>query len=88
MTVRLITYTDDDYGMSYRDIELAGQISGAARGLGLAADPSAVQSLIVIPGATVPAEVMPFWRAVLGYQPRRDSPDEDLVDPHGRWPRW
>jgi 4a-hydroxytetrahydrobiopterin dehydratase len=24
---------------------------------------------------------MPFWRAVLGYEPRADSPDEDLVDP-------
>ena len=29
---------------------------------------------------------MPFWRAVLGYQPRDDSPDEDLVDPHMRGP--
>jgi 4a-hydroxytetrahydrobiopterin dehydratase len=29
---------------------------------------------------------MPFWRAVLGYEPRGDSPDEDLVDPHGRGP--
>jgi 4a-hydroxytetrahydrobiopterin dehydratase len=27
---------------------------------------------------------MPFWRAVLGYEPRRDSPAEDLVDPHLR----
>ena len=25
----------------------------------------------------------PFWRAVLGYQDREDSPD-DLVDPRGR----
>jgi 4a-hydroxytetrahydrobiopterin dehydratase len=29
---------------------------------------------------------MPFWRAVLGYEPRADSPDEDLVDPHDRGP--
>jgi 4a-hydroxytetrahydrobiopterin dehydratase len=29
---------------------------------------------------------MPFWRAALGYEPRRDSPAEDLVDPRGRWP--
>ena len=29
---------------------------------------------------------MPFWRAALGYEPRRDSPAEDLVDPHGRGP--
>jgi 4a-hydroxytetrahydrobiopterin dehydratase len=27
---------------------------------------------------------MPFWQAVLGYEPRRDSPAEDLVDPRGR----
>jgi 4a-hydroxytetrahydrobiopterin dehydratase len=40
----------------------------------------------VIPGALVTAEVMPFWRAVLGYEPRRDSPDEDLVDPRSRGP--
>ena len=40
----------------------------------------------MIPGATVPADIMPFWRAVLGYEPRRDSPNEDLVDPHDRGP--
>jgi 4a-hydroxytetrahydrobiopterin dehydratase len=28
--------------------------------------------------------IMPFWQGVLGYDPRPDSPDEDLVDPHGR----
>ena len=27
---------------------------------------------------------MPFWRAALGYEPRRDSPNEDLIDPHDR----
>jgi 4a-hydroxytetrahydrobiopterin dehydratase len=86
VTVRLITYTDDYYGMSRRDVEMARRISAAARQLDLAADPSAVQSLLVIPGATSTAEVMPFWRAALGYEPRRDSPAEDLVDPHGRGP--
>src|SRR3712207_5661390 len=67
-------------------IELGRHISAAARELGLSANPSAVQSLLVIPGANVTAEVMPFWRAVLGYEPRPDSPDEDPVDPRGRWP--
>ena len=86
VTVRLITVADDYYGMSRRDIELARQISAAARALGLSADPAAVQSVLVIPGATVPADIMPFWRAVLGYEPRRDSPTEDLVDPHDRGP--
>ena len=29
---------------------------------------------------------MPFWQAALGYEPRPDSPDEDLVDPRDRGP--
>ncbi len=86
VTVRLITITDDSYGMSRRDVELARQISAAAREAALQADPSAVQSLLVIPGARSTAEVMSFWRAILGYEPRGDSPDEDLVDPHDRGP--
>ena len=86
VTVRLITVDDGYRGMSRRDVELARQISAAAQRLGLAADPSAVQSFLVIPGATVTAEVMPFWRVVLGYVPRPDSPDEDLIDPRGIGP--
>ena len=86
VTVRLITVTEDHYGMSMRDVELARQISGVARDLGLSGDRSAVQSVLVIPGAPNTAEVMPFWRAVLGYEPRADTPDEDLVDPRGRGP--
>jgi 4a-hydroxytetrahydrobiopterin dehydratase len=86
VTVHTITYADDYFGPSQRDVQLARQISAAALKLGLTADPSAVQSLLIIPGATDIAEVIPFWRAVLGYEPRRDSPDEDLVDPRDRGP--
>ena len=86
VTVRLITVGDDYFGMSTRDVELARKISEIARAQGFAADPSAVQSVLVIPGAPVTAEVMPFWQAVLGYEPRGDSPDEDLVDPRNRGP--
>lgn len=86
VTVRLITVADDWYGMSRRDVEIARQISIAARRLGLAADPSAVQSVLIIPGAPDTAAVMPFWQAALGYVRRPDSPDEDLVDPRGRGP--
>src|SRR5439155_12646638 len=64
--------------------ELARRISAGGRVLGCSAEPSAVQSLLVIPGATDGAKVMPFCRAVLGYDPRRAGPAEDLVDPHGR----
>jgi 4a-hydroxytetrahydrobiopterin dehydratase len=84
VTVRLITFTEDYGGMTRQDLDLARKISAAARQLGLAADPSAVQSLLVIPGATDRPKVMPFWRAVLGYEPRLDSPAEDLVDPRNR----
>jgi 4a-hydroxytetrahydrobiopterin dehydratase len=84
VTVRLITTTQHYMGMTRRDLEMARRISAVAREMGLSADPSTVQSLLVIPGASDVAEVMPFWRAVLGYEPRPDSPDEDLVDPHGR----
>lgn len=86
VTIRLLTYSADYYGMSLRDVEVAKQISAAARDLGLSPDPSGVQCLLVIAGAASTAEVMPFWQAVLGYVPRNDSPEEDLVDPHGRGP--
>ena len=86
VTVRLITITDDYYGMSRRDVELARQISALARELDAPADPMAVESLEVIVGALAVPEVMPFWHAVLGYEQRGDSPEEDLVDPRGRGP--
>lgn len=86
VTVRLLTASDDWYGMSKSDIELAREISGAAGELGLVGDPTLVQSLLVIPGSPQGAEIMPFWRAILGYEPRPDSPKEDLVDPHNRGP--
>jgi 4a-hydroxytetrahydrobiopterin dehydratase len=86
VTVRMITFAKDYAGMTRRHVELARQISAAARTLVLSADPSAVQGFLVIPGATSRAEVMPFWQAVLGYERRVDSPAEDLVDPRGRGP--
>jgi 4a-hydroxytetrahydrobiopterin dehydratase len=85
VTVRLITITPDYYGLSERDVELAQQVSAVARELGVPADPSAVQTVQVSIDALVGTEVMPFWRAVLAYRDRGDSP-EDLVDPHGRGP--
>jgi 4a-hydroxytetrahydrobiopterin dehydratase len=84
VVVRLITVTGDHYGLSERDVELAREISAVARELGATADPTAVQTVQLTIDALVVPEVMPFWRAVLGYEHRADSPDEDLVDPHGR----
>ena len=84
VTVRMLALRDDYAGVTTGILELARRISAAAKRLGLRADPSAVQSLLIVPGAPSREEVMPFWRAVLGYEPRRDSPAEDLVDPHDR----
>jgi 4a-hydroxytetrahydrobiopterin dehydratase len=86
VTVRLITVGDEYFGMSQRDVVLARRISALAREHGATADPSSVQSLLIVPGAPDTAEILPFWRAVLGYEPRPDSPDEDLVDPQNRLP--
>jgi len=87
VTVRLVTYTDDYYGMSRRDMELAGRISAAAAELELVGDESAIQSIgPIVVGAVDIRKVMPFWQALLGYERRLDSPEEDVVDPRGRGP--
>jgi 4a-hydroxytetrahydrobiopterin dehydratase len=86
VTVRVVSAADDWFGMTRRDVDAARLISATARELGLSADPSGLQYLLVIPGAPGTADVKPFWRAVLGYEPRPDSPDDDLVDPHDRGP--
>ena len=69
--------------ISERDASLAAQISAAARELGIAADPSRVQTVQIAIDALVIPEVLPFWMAVLGY---RQQGDEDAVDPFGRGP--
>jgi 4a-hydroxytetrahydrobiopterin dehydratase len=81
VTVRL--HTPEADGLTGRDVELARQISAAARELNAPADPSAVQHVQVAIDALVTAEVRPFWRAVLGYQ---EVGDDDLLDPHRRGP--
>lgn len=81
LTVRL--FTGDPGGLSNHDVELARQISAAARELGVAADPALVQHVQISIDALVPAAVLPFWRAVLGYQA---AGDEDVLDPRRSGP--
>ena len=86
VTVRLLTTSDDWYGPSERDVDVARRVSAVAREQGLSADPSAVQGFLVVVESSSPSEVMPFWQAILGYDRRPDSPEEDLVDPGARGP--
>jgi 4a-hydroxytetrahydrobiopterin dehydratase len=78
VTVRMLSH--DVLELTNRDLELAQRISVAARELNIAADPARVQDVFLTIDALVIPDVMPFWRAVLGY---KQVGDEDLVDP--RW---
>ncbi|MFR9780789.1 VOC family protein [Micromonospora sp. MS34] len=69
--------------LTVRDSTLARRISAAAKELGLTADPTAVQLINVTIDALVGADVLPFWRALLGY---RQIGDDYLSDPQGRGP--
>lgn len=84
VTVLLRAFKPKAYGLTQADLTLARAISTAAAGLGLTAEPKELQSLSIIPGSTDRRAILPFWRAVLAYDPRPDSPDEDLVDRHDR----
>ena len=69
--------------LSRRDIALARRISAAARALDVPADPTAVQLINVTLDALVGADVLPFWRALLGYD---QIGDDYLADPARRGP--
>jgi 4a-hydroxytetrahydrobiopterin dehydratase len=84
VTFLLRAFKPEGYGLVQADLDLARAISATAGEMGLTPDPAAVQGLSFIPGATDRSTIMPFWQAVLRYDPRPDSPDEDLVDPHER----
>ena len=84
VTVLIRAFKGCDFGLVESDLDLARGISAAAREMALTAEPAAIQTISIIPGATNRRAIMPFWQGVLGYDPRPDSPDEDLVDPHGR----
>jgi 4a-hydroxytetrahydrobiopterin dehydratase len=84
VTVLIRAFKGLEFGLVRTDLDRALAISTMARDAGLNAEPAAIQSLSIIPGATDRREIMPFWQGVLGYDPRPDSPDGDLVDRHAR----
>lgn len=81
VTVRLWTHSVD--GLSGHDVNLARQISAAARRLGIPADPSGVQDVRVSIEVMAAPAMVGFWRALLGY---RQVGGQDLLDPKGRGP--
>jgi 4a-hydroxytetrahydrobiopterin dehydratase len=81
VTVRLRSGSDGR--LSERDVALARQISAVASELDLPIDLDGVQSIQVAIDTLVIPDVLPFWRAVLGYQ---EVDDEDLVDPRFQGP--
>lgn len=76
VAVRLFTH--EPGGLSSQDVELARDISAAARKLGVPADPSGVQQVQVNIDALDIRSLQPFWAAVLGYEP---FGEEDVFDP-------
>ena len=81
VTVRLKSNTDGR--LSEGDVALARQISAAAREQGIPVDLTGLQSVQVAIDALVIPDVLPFWRAVLGY---REVGDEDLMYPNFQGP--
>jgi 4a-hydroxytetrahydrobiopterin dehydratase len=81
VTVRLRSGSDGR--LSERDAALARQISEAGRELNVPIDLTGLQSIQVAIDALVIPDVLPFWRAVLGY---RAVGDDDLVDPRFQGP--
>ncbi|HTW09219.1 MAG TPA: VOC family protein [Acidimicrobiales bacterium] len=81
VTVSLVTHEVN--GLTKRDIDLARQISEAARELGIPAEPAAVSNIQVTIDALDIPKVREFWRALLAY---REVGDEGLVDPYTRGP--
>ncbi|MBV1850244.1 VOC family protein [Catellatospora tritici] len=69
--------------LTRRDVALARRISAAAAKLGIPADPAAVQLFSIAIDALVGTDVLPFWRALLGYH---QLGDDFLYDPAGRGP--
>ena len=65
---------------------MARLISSAAQRLGLTAQPSEVQNVVVTIDALDISKVLLFWRAVLGDGDRDSGPVEELNDPHRRKP--
>jgi 4a-hydroxytetrahydrobiopterin dehydratase len=74
----------DAPGVTDRDVTLARTISDLAAEAGLTLHPTAVSRINLALDTPATADVLPFWRAMLGYEDRPGPPA--LRDPAGRLP--
>jgi len=81
LEVRLIRHSD--WSLTEHDLELARQISEAAKELGVQADPGRTRTWEVALDALDVDKVRAFWCAVLGYE---NVGDTDIADPDGLYP--
>jgi predicted enzyme related to lactoylglutathione lyase len=81
--VRIGTAGSGDVALTQADASLARAVSSAARDLGLAADPQALQIVQLAIDAVDTPSLMSFWRTALGYEP---IGDDLLGDPLRRDP--
>jgi 4a-hydroxytetrahydrobiopterin dehydratase len=86
--VHVRTTTPGRFGATAADLALATAVSDAADALGLAGAPETLTTQeVAIDALDIPA-VVPFWRALLGYEPLAGLPAgiHVLADPHGTAP--
>jgi 4a-hydroxytetrahydrobiopterin dehydratase len=81
LEVRLVTKADRS--LTEADLNLARQISAAAKDLGVSADPDHVRTWEFAIDALDVDKVRAFWCAVLGYEMAGDC---DIADPDGLYP--
>ena len=77
------TGSADGSGLTDDHVALARGVSSAARELGLAADPSVLQTVQLTIDTGRKESLVAFWRAALAYD---QIGDDDLVDPIRRDP--
>lgn len=88
-SVLVRTVTHDAGGLTEKDVRLAAAVTALADELGIEPDVAAPQVLEVAIDALDIPSVVPFWRAVMGYEDERIDADDAspaLVDPRGVGP--
>ena len=80
--VRLASH--DVGGVTRRDLRLAAQVTQAAAEAGAHPEPGVLQVVEWGLDTWDRAEVLPFWRALLGYTETADASDDEIADPADR----